>query len=321
MREENASLKVEIQVLRATSPFQPVWLPPSQSPPPPAYTPAPITTWHIDQQTLRLLLEPADMDLADIWFINDRKEQLSESQRPQAEQVIGSIDFHDWIVSPFPAKLLVQWDYHGRRPRTVAGVSPLSVFCTTMAQALRANSNNNDRFLSVLWFCGRHLDRAGAAGPRESGHAMLVSLLDQLLRAHEFDMWALCRDTDPEDLYEGNHDAALVGLLVCLVRQLPATTTLFFIVDGVSVLEREEVSGDGLGVLSSLLALTHDRSLQATVKVMFTSTPGTEVVREGFEDGSIIEVGALSRLGLPASEERVARELGVELGGGACWVG
>jgi hypothetical protein len=244
-----------------------------------------------------------DLDYVDITFILDKKEQLPAKQRAQTEQIINSSLFRNWIVSASSAKLLVQWT--SRLPQIIAEVSPLSVFCATMTQALQAK----ERFMSIQWFCGRHIDPM-EAGQYIGGRAMLVSLIGQLLRQHAFDTRPLHPEINLSSLQEGGVDE-LRKLLGWLVRQLPQTMTLFCIIDGVVLYERDEHCGDALPVLAFLLSLTADPSVSATVKVLFASTPGPATVRVSFEaENLILNVDALPRVEWTPSDERWARELG-----------
>lgn len=264
--------------------------------------------WYINQDALRRMLDSPDLDVADFAFIADKKEEIPAKQRVQAEQIVNTQLFQHWIVSPSSSKLLVQWDF--RPPKTIAGVSPLTVFCTIMAQALRAN----ERFVSALWFCGRHIDST-EAGSYIGGRAMLISLIDQLLRQYTFDTRSLHRDVDFAGL-QGGRLGELTKLLGWLVRRLPETITLFCIIDGIVLFEREEFEADALDVFSALLRLAGDRSISATVKVLFTSTPGTDVIRAVFEkEELILDVDGLPRLGWVPNEERMARELAGGLSG------
>lgn len=274
------------------------------SPPPPQ---APVREWYINEEALRRMLDTADLDLADAAFVADKKAQLPARQRVQAEQIIHAPLFREWVVSPRSAKLLVHWDF--QPPKTVAGVSPLSVFCATIAQALRRKA----RFVSALWLCGRHVDVA-EPGARVGARPMLASLIDQLLRQHAFDTRPLHRDLDLAALRAGGLDE-WVKLLGWLVRRLPETTTLVCLVDGVVLFERDEFEAEALPVFSSLLRLAADPTVPAAVKVLFTSTPGTDIVRRAFEDDDLIlNVDALPRLAWAPSDERMARELDGELG-------
>ncbi|KAK7740447.1 hypothetical protein SLS53_005288 [Cytospora paraplurivora] len=300
-RRENVYLAVENQRLRSASPmlYSP-WTPqlPIQTA---------IVGQYVDQEALRRILNTRDLDQIDMAFILDKKADIPAKLQVQAEQLINTPLFCDWIVSASSAKLLVQWD--GRHPKTIAEVSPLSIFCTTMVRALQ----ENERFISVQWFCGRHIDPA-EAWPYMGGHAMIASLIDQLLRQRTFDTRWLHREINLADLEAGD----LVGrtrLLGWLVRQLPQTVTLFFIVDGVVLYERDEYWDEAGPVLAFLLSLTADTSLQAAVKVLFTSAPGPGAVREPFAlDELVLDVDTLPRITWAPSEERLARELGYSLG-------
>ncbi|EOD43138.1 hypothetical protein UCRNP2_10165 [Neofusicoccum parvum UCRNP2] len=138
---------------------------------------------------------------------------------------------------------------------------------------------------------------------------MLASLIDQLLRQHAFDTRPLHNDINLAALQAGSLDEQ-IKLLGWLVQRLPETTTLVCIVDGVVLFERPEFEDEALRVFSSLLALTADESLPAAVKVLFTSTPGTDTVRAAFEEENLIlSVDGLPRLGWVPNDERLAREL------------
>lgn len=271
------------------------------TPPPPS-----ITEWSISQEALRRILDIPELDLIDSTFVVNKKAQLPPRQMAQAEQVVNTSLFREWMVSPLSARVLVQWDLP-TPPRTVAGVSPLSAFCATMAQALQARG---PRFLPLLWFCGRHIDAADPDSTYIGARYMLPSLVDQLLRQYEFDLRPLHHDVDLPALQAGSSEG-LTKLLDWLVRRLSRSTTVVFIIDGVVLFERDEFQADALPVLSSLLRLAADPSVPAAVKVLFASTPGTDVVRAAFEqDGLILDVGTLPRIADAPSEERMNREMG-----------
>ncbi len=290
-------LAIENQRLRSTTPRLPSpWTPPLQPQ-------APVC---ISQEALWRILDTPDLDYVDIAFILDKKEELPAKQRAQAEQIVNTPLFRSWIVSTSSTKLLVQWT--SRLPQTIAEVTPLSIFCATMAQALHAK----ERFMSIQWFCGRHIDPM-EAGQYIGGRAMLLSLIGQLLREHNFDMRLL----QPEiisSLHEGQIDG-LEKLLGWLVRQLPQTITLFCIIDGVVLYERDEHCGEALPALGFLLSLTVTPEVSATVKVLFASTPGPDTVRIAFQaENLILNVDALPQLEWTPNDERLVRELGHGLG-------
>ncbi|KAF4462568.1 hypothetical protein FALBO_10622 [Fusarium albosuccineum] len=296
-RQENLYLRVENGILRATSP-----LPQIQSTPAPSQ---PAMGWYISQDTLRQLLGHDNIDLTDMEFVASKKEQLPEKQRVRTEQIINTQLFQSWMVSPYSAKLLIHWDT--QPPKTIAGISPLSVFAMTITHLLRSK----DRFISALWICGCHAD---ATQPRAGigGRAMVTSFINQLLRQHIFDTRPLQEDVDVASLQDGDIDE-LIKLLEWLVHRLPPEITVIFIADGVVLYERPEFEADALRVFSRLLMLSGDTSVSATIKVLFVSTPATDFIRGAFEkEDLIIAVDGLPQLAWAASQERVTRELGLD---------
>lgn len=298
MKRQNLSLQLEIQHLRSHSPFQQIIL----WPPAPPQPQAPVMEWYINQEALRRVLDTPDLDLVDSTFVSDRRTQFPEKQRTRTEQIVKTELFRNWIVSPSSAKLLVKWD--SRRPRTIGGISPLSVFCTTMAQALLPK----ERFVSLLWFCGLHVDM-DEPGSHVGAIPMLISLIDQLLRQHAFDMRPLNQDIDIEGL-QGRSTDALTRLLCCLVRRLPRTITVVCIIDSVALFERDEFLNDSWTVFGKILGLTTDTSVEAAVKILFTSTLGLEYVQAAFEDeGLILNVDTLPQMPWAPNDERITRNL------------
>ena len=142
---------------------------------------------------------------------------------------------------------------------------------------------------------------------------MLASLIDQLLRQHAFDTRPMYGAVDLAALQAGGLDA-LTQMLGWLVRQLPETITLFCIIDGVYLLERDEFQREARPVLLSLIHLAGDRSVAATIKLLLTSTPGTGIVRGAFEEEDLIlNVNGLPQLGWAPNDERMIRELEGEM--------
>ncbi|KAL4862331.1 hypothetical protein BDV12DRAFT_190492 [Aspergillus spectabilis] len=294
-RMENKLLVAEehIAYLEAASAF------PSRGP-----SPQPVLNTYSSQEALRRKLETRDIDLIDTAVVNDTKMRLPAKERAQAERVIQATPFRQWLISAVSSKLLVQWD--PRPSKSVSGVSSLSAVCLTMSQALRAQP----RFISLIWFGGRHANRTEMG--EDVGHnAMARSLIDQLLRQHAFDMRFLEQPVD-----SSIHQEDLLGLLDWLIRQLPKTQTVCCLIDGVVILERDKYEDESLPVLLRLIELVGDPAVGASIKLLLTSTPGSTIVRGAFEEeGLIMNINALSRQGLPPSEQRVARELGAAVVG------
>ncbi|KAH0497734.1 hypothetical protein TgHK011_005020 [Trichoderma gracile] len=298
---ENHFLRAENNTLRAYSPLRAI------SPFQPPQTQILAAQWYISQQDLRQLLNQSDVDLVDLAFVADRKGQLPPKQRLQAEQIVNTQLFRNWVISPTSSKLLIHWD--NRLPKTVAGISPLSVFCMTMTQALRAKH----QFVSLVWFCGRHADAAdlgGCIGAR----AMLSSLIDQLLKQHTFNAQFLSSNNiNMAGLQEGTLDT-LIQLLCYLIRLLPPTVSVFIIIDNAVLYERDGFEEELLQVFPALIHLSQDTTIRAAIKLLFTSTPGTTTVRSAFDgEDLILNVDNLPQMTWAPSEERMMRELEGEL--------
>lgn len=294
-RQENANLRAENDILRSHSPLQLyLW-------PPPTPVQTSVTEWSINQDTLRQMIGAQDIDLSDLFFVDDRRHELPAKQRARAEHVVNDHAFQRWVASTSSAKLLVCWDQCSK----VADVSPLTVFCATLATALRAQP----RFLSALWFCGRHHDQSEA--PLEAGlgpRGMLRSLIDQLLRQWTFNTSSLCHTVSLSGLQSGDLEEQ-INLLEWLVLQVPESMTLFFIIDGVVFFERpNEVLEETMRILARLLRLIEDPRVRTTIKVLFTSAPGTDVISFEEED-LILKVDSMPITESVPSEERLAREL------------
>ncbi|KAH8882388.1 hypothetical protein GQ53DRAFT_700911 [Thozetella sp. PMI_491] len=149
-----ARLECENRTLRSVSPSfqQSAWALP---PPPP---PVPF----LDQPTLWRLLDMNDIDTADMEYIEQQGSLMDATDRSQTEQIVLNHRFQDWVVSARSARLLVHGDFHG----LVMQTSALSLLCTTLARAFRLR----ERFLCLVWFCGRHLSTgSGRSGSEHSG--------------------------------------------------------------------------------------------------------------------------------------------------------
>ncbi|KAK7964326.1 hypothetical protein PG988_011300 [Apiospora saccharicola] len=310
--ERSMLLMVENERLRSASPaFLSAWPPPALIAPSyalsaPALIQAPQP--QVKQDELQEILGRSDIDLDDMNFVFSKELEFPDRQRLQTEQIINKQLFSEWVVSASSSKLLVQWG-GSARPKPIANLSSLSVFCAKFVQSLASQ----DRFISIQWFCGRHL--GAGVGP----HDMLVGMIVQLLRGYRsFDMQALCQSHDLPTILQSREQEqdtqGLVALLEWLVRALPRTLTLFCLVDGVVLYERREHWDAARPVLASLVDLADDPTIAATVKVLFTSTPGPPEVRGAFdEERRIINVETLPHLAAAPSDARFARQLGREL--------
>ncbi|KAG4222786.1 hypothetical protein PC116_g28741 [Phytophthora cactorum] len=290
-------------VVRSTSPYQPnsTWALPPRSP---LLLPQ-TETQYIGQEELWTLLGIGDIDTIDIEAIEEKRQELPPQDRRRTEQLVHDRRFQNWIVSPASAKLMIYGNFSGFMVET----SALSLFCTTLTKAFRSRK----RYLSLVWFCGRHLgyddesdsdssdeeddyDGGPNLGPDEEDDygpetrqsvikRMVRSLIAQLLCDYDFgSRHLLPPDIDPEIIEEGHSLSQLRRLLCWLVRQLPEEITLFCLIDGIVFYEREDFEDPMLDVLGDILGLTVSNDVMASVKVLVTSPRPTSTVRIGFED-------------------------------------
>lgn len=252
----------------------------------------------MSQEALRRIIGTGSIDIEDSVAVSRMQAYFPLRERAQAEQLTQSLQFRRWLVSPTSAKLLVQWD--PRPSKSVAYTSPLSLVCGMITTAFEAQS----RFIPLIWFGGREVDRT-ENGLQSGPCVMIRSLIEQLLRHHEFDTQKL------PDIAGFSSLENLNDLFAWLVSQLPATRTLCCIVDGVVFLEREEYAAEAIPVLLNLVNLASNTGIAAPVKILFTTISTTMDIRGAFEeDGLIINVEILPRPWSTPSEARMIRELG-----------
>jgi hypothetical protein len=291
---ENANLKIANSLLlrHALTPA-----------PPPTMGPRP--AWQFTPDDLWDIFADFSIESQDMEHIKEREERISIRQRARTEHLVHARQFREWIVAPSSSKLLIHGDFFGIRH-----LSALSVFCSTLAQALRARP----RFLAAVFFCSLHADFDDPyGGPR----SMLMGLVAQLLLQHDFDTARLHDDVDMSWDEHGEQPAVadLCALLAWLVRRLPGEMTLFCIVDGVKAFERDDCCEEFVDALAFILDLTIDETVAPTVKVLVTSPVRTAEVREGFEDDCIIQMATMpiAAWGEDASRRRLNHRLGREL--------
>lgn len=280
-----------LQILRSPSP-----LPAQKS----------ITNWSLSQSALRDILGDPGADLSDLDFMSDNKEYVPVRQRARAENIANNQLFSDWVISTTSSKLLLYWDLPASN--ILWGVTPLSTFCATLSSALTAHP----KFLSVTWFCSRHLETRDGRPEAGSGpRAMLNSITAQLLSQQTVDTQTLHHEIDLSALQNGALEER-IKLLEWAMRQLPEALTVFMIIDSVQLYERSEFEEDTLMVLPRLLRLVDDRGVKTTLKILLTSVPGPDIIKAAFdEEHAMLNVATVPLTDTVPSGDRFRRELGM----------
>ncbi|KAI2606539.1 hypothetical protein GGR54DRAFT_436977 [Hypoxylon sp. NC1633] len=281
LHERNAALEREVSDLKTTVQ---------------RLTPSPIPTpsWHITPDDLWDIFGPS-FETLDIQHILERQEHIVAHERAIAESLVSVPRFREWMVSPTSRELLVQADFtSGRQP------SALSVFCSTFLQALR----RNEKFIALAHFCGLHADYDDPeAGPR----SMMMSFIAQLILQWSFDTSFLHEHVDLSWVeYDDEPDMSdLCALVSWFVHQLPAYTTVFFIIDGVNAYEKERYIQYLTDGLACILDFALDEKIQATVKVLVASPCRTLEVRKGFNDDMILVLAGQHGVNMEASQRQL----------------
>lgn len=123
-------------------------------------------------------------------------------------------------------------------------------------------------------------------------------------------MHAVSRCIDVATLQSGGLDApgGLLMLLEILLLQVPQALTLFFIIDGIVLFEREQFIDETILILDRLVSFTEDPRVRCTVKVLFTRAPRADAFAFS-EENLTLNVDNIPLAELVPSEERLVREL------------
>lgn len=267
---------------------------------------------------LAMLNIPLDLDSVDLQAVKEHSYRLPRKYHARAVQVTQTREFRQWIVAPTSTRLLIHGEFP---PHTLDWhrVSPLSFFCFLLVHMLRAR----ERYVTLVFFCGFHVDEDdGNVG----GAAIMRSFIAQLVHQIGPGFIQLDASFNLERVAQQDCDIAkLCDLFVHLVRQqLHRDRTLVCIIDGIGCYETDELEGDMLAVVKTLLQFrkgthrgsgTEQSSHGGDVKVLVTTPFSTEAVqelflseeRDGDEDGlpfltmeSFPDVNDTVGIGMPA---------------------
>lgn len=207
--------------------------------------------------------------------VNDLKDILrseasfNDTAQMQAQQLLSSTRFHEWLSSPNPDLLLVNGNYDDH-----ARTSPLSCLSAHLAIILSQKWNST----VIHFFCGQHDSRISpVVGPR----GLLRSLITQLLHTdHSFNFNFI--DTRPFANGIKQHEIRdLCWTLGQLIRQLPRGQGVLCLIENIGCFEREEWFSDLRDVVELLYRTSADPYLWPNLKVLITNaTARTRIERE-----------------------------------------
>lgn len=207
--------------------------------------------------------------------VNDLKDILrSEASfdataQMQAQQLLSSARFHEWLSSSNPDLLMVNANYDGH-----SRTSPLSCLSGHLAIILSQRWNST----VVYFFCGQHDSRISpVVGPR----GLLRSLITQLLyTGHPFNYNFI--DTRPFANGIKQHEIQdLCWTLSQLIRQLPRGQGVLCLIENIGCFEREEWYSELREVVGMLYRTVADPYIWPNLKVLITNaTARTRIERE-----------------------------------------
>ena len=213
-----------------------------------------------------------DFDNIDMNYVRETEGEIVPEERATAEQVITTRHFRRWINRAGNAKLLVHGDFDSEED-----TSPLSIVCFTITFLFRQWTSRG--IISLVFFCGRHMEWY------KGGKGMIISFLSQLMRQFPFPTIQPGFEVSGEIL-KGCSVEDLCQLFESLVRQLPQSTTIFCLLDGIDRYERKGYMKGMESVVWCLLKLVErpPGDMGARVKLLLTSPQPTSGVRLAFED-------------------------------------
>jgi hypothetical protein len=230
------------------------------------------------------VLRGTNLDHIDLNDIMKSSETILWKYRKRTQQVLVAKEFYDWASPAKSCKLLIQghtWKDDIRAGQAMAWVS------ATFAQVTRTR----DRFISLAFFCGKHVELEDAP---VGGTALISSLVAQLLQQHYAPTTFSQQDIDLESLRAGDI-RTLCHLFAWLVRQLARDKTVMCVIDSVDAYETSELENNMRRVLRHLLDLAEDKDVPAAFRVLLTSVTGTIGVHEEYqsEDANILFIESL----------------------------
>lgn len=168
------------------------------------------------------------------------------------------------------------------------GLPPSNRRSTTLSivsSGLIETQDANPRSTSIYFFCGMH-DNANdsVCGPQ----GLIRSLIGQILQQFDANLDFISMLSRP--LIEKLNLRALCDCFGKLVKQLPARTVLFCIIDGISFFESQLWANDTAKVIGDLRALAYDSDVDAIFKLLVTSPRRSKLVSSIFEPETRMQV-------------------------------
>ena len=240
---------------------------------------------------------------------------LTLTDQDRVEWMMQSPKLREWLNSPDSRTLLLNSD-----------VDPNEMFSPTTfvsAKLLESLSHIEPVFL-LYFFCSLHTSSSSSSSPKKENQpdtatGLLKTLISQLLLRSDVN-WDLSSLPSTNLSSTKPHQTADIDTLSLLFRsliyQLPPTTFLFCMIDGINYYERSERRRGFLQVVHSLLDIIHSCSGNGVVIKLLLTCPGKSLyVKDLVSKEDILTVPPTvdgSRQGW--SERAFQKTLGDEIG-------
>ncbi|KAL8779555.1 MAG: hypothetical protein Q9213_006883 [Squamulea squamosa] len=211
--------------------------------------------------------------------IDNMEEVLREAQifptnlQTQASEFMSSQKLQKWLTTPYSSALLAHGSSGDEK------VSALSFVASLLVQSLQTGED----MIPLYFYCGLHTDRHHDSLAAAIG--VIRSLTVQLLRLGQYDFDLEFIDRRYIQALENGDLDATCDLFEDLTGQLPPTTTLFLIVDGISFYETRDLRDDTIRVMSRMLEIL-ERS-RFLFKLLIASPGASAHVSKGFDNNQI----------------------------------
>ena len=177
----------------------------------------------------------------------------------QAQWLFQHGQFQEWLISANPQVLLIDGNMEDH---AMSRISPSSHICALLLKTLART-----QAVSIHFFCGLH---TSWSDPYNGVKGLIRSLIVQLISLFDFDLVFINKRTYRDQLRR--HDTGqLCDLFETLLKQVPIYTTIFCVIDGISLFETEQWLEETSFLFYRLKVLTEDDEINATFKLIMIS--------------------------------------------------
>lgn len=212
-------------------------------------------------QLLEALQVPYMKPTQDLEYVARQGRNFESRSQMQAQSLTKTPGFQRWLASHRADLLLVDGNAYIPGP---GRISAMSVFCAILVLGLLKSK----RHVVLHFFCGQHTTTQDSmSGPK----GLIRSLIAQLLYCgKQFDIDFIDSRTYRESL-EAQSLPHLCDTFCKLIEQLPLDTSVFCVVDGVSLYEGGHWLDELCCVFETLSTLVENERLQPIFKLLLAS--------------------------------------------------